>query len=425
MHRFLFAATSAVVFATSGNVSAQVTNFPNDVTITGDLTVDSGSNTGGLFVDGISILDNFVCVGLSCTATELFTGDTDLKIKSTRPVLKFEDNSGGTNPTRDWALRANDGSFGVMERFILQDLDAGTNPFSVEGGAPNNALWLGASGDIGFGTSLPQAELHVVGSAFPALRLEQNTSSGNLPRTWEVSAFNDGLGFHDVTANTTPVVFETFAPNNSLRVVSTGNVGMGLNAPTASLHVQRKDGTAQLKIEETDIGTSPRTLLNMQNNGRPEMVFGNSATNGEWSFGAGTNFVLKQGTVGSLSADKNKVFTLKPNGDLDIEGTLTTMGGTCGGGCDRVFTERAVIPAAEYSAKMWGQGYLPHVGPTKEGAPINVSQKLGGMLNALEHAHVFIDAQRAEIAGLKADKAALEARMAKMEAQMAAILAAE
>ncbi|MEZ5716056.1 MAG: hypothetical protein R3D85_13340 [Paracoccaceae bacterium] len=76
------------------------------------------------------------------------------------------------------------------------------------------------------------------------------------------------------------------------------------------------------------------------------------------------------------------------------------------------------------------QGFLPHVGPTPEGAPLNVSEKLGGMLNALEHAHVFIDrqrgeieAQRGEIETLKHAKASLETRLSLVEARLSALSA--
>ena len=146
---------------------------------------------------------------------------------------------------------------------------------------------------------------------------------------------------------------------------------------------------------------------------------GNTATNGEWSFGAGSDFFLKVGTVGSASGAKTKVFTVKGNGDAIVAGTLTTGGTTCGGGCDRVFTDHAIIPAPDYAAQMWSQGHLPHVGPTVEGAPINVSEKLGGMLNALEHAHVFIAALRDENETLRAEKSAMEIRLSRVEAELA------
>ena len=62
---------------------------------------------------------------------------------------------------------------------------------------------------------------------------------------------------------------------------------------------------------------------------------------------------------------------------------------------------------------MWEQGYLPYVGPTAEGQPFNMTEKLGGMLNALEHAHVYIEELRAQNAALQAEMAALRALVQK------------
>ncbi|MEZ5716350.1 MAG: hypothetical protein R3D85_15045 [Paracoccaceae bacterium] len=112
----------------------------------------------------------------------------------------------------------------------------------------------------------------------------------------------------------------------------------------------------------------------------------NTDTGGEWSFGAGTDFVLKQGAVGSASNAKTKLFKTRID-DATLTGSLTTGGTTCGGGCDAVFAPDYPLPSiADHAARMRALGYLPNVGPTPEGAPFNVTDKLGRMLNELEHA---------------------------------------
>jgi hypothetical protein len=63
-------------------------------------------------------------------------------------------------------------------------------------------------------------------------------------------------------------------------------------------------------------------------------------------------------------------------------------------------------------------GYLPNVGPTPEGAPLNVTDKLGRMLNELEHAHLYIAQLSRENAEQKALNARLEARLARIEARL-------
>jgi hypothetical protein len=54
---------------------------------------------------------------------------------------------------------------------------------------------------------------------------------------------------------------------------------------------------------------------------------------------------------------------------------------------------------------MWQKGHLPTVGPTPEDQPINVSDKLGRMLNELEKAHIYIDQLHRRLEALERDLA--------------------
>ena len=69
----------------------------------------------------------------------------------------------------------------------------------------------------------------------------------------------------------------------------------------------------------------------------------------------------------------------------------------------------------EHAEAMFALGYLPNVGPTIENEPINISDKLGRMLNELEHAHIFIGQLHRENAEQKAKIAALTARLDALE----------
>ena len=95
-------------------------------------------------------------------------------------------------------------------------------------------------------------------------------------------------------------------------------------------------------------------------------------------------------------------FTLTSAGNLTISGTLVTGGPTCGGGCDRLFAAaHAILPIDEHARLMWQNGHLPNVGPTPEGQPIDVTDKLGRMLNELEKAHVYIEQLHRRIEALE------------------------
>jgi uncharacterized coiled-coil protein SlyX len=82
-----------------------------------------------------------------------------------------------------------------------------------------------------------------------------------------------------------------------------------------------------------------------------------------------------------------------------------------------VFSQDYDLPSiAEHAEAMWSLGHLPNVGPTPENTPINVSDKLGRMLNELEHAHIYIAEQNKTIARHEDMIAKQNARFARIEA---------
>ena len=363
-----------------------------------------------------------ICVGFNC-AEAAYTGDDGIRMIESTLRMLFEDRSSptGSFPANDWRFVFNDAAQNGLNYFAVEDVDAGVMPFMIEAGAPANQFRMAPSGYIGFGTSLPQKHLHVIDGKSPTLRLEQDNSGGDGYVVWDIATTNGGLQFSQYTPwfdeYKTPLYLRQGAPTNSLVINNAGNVGLNTLVPLSPIHIFRDDGTAAMLVEETDPTANPRTLLNLQNNGRPEIVMGNTATNGEWSFGAGTDFFLKVGAVGSTSGGKTKVFTVKNNGDAIVQGTLTTGGTTCGGGCDLVFAESYDLPSIEdHAERMFDLGHLPNVGPTIEGQPFNLTDKVGRMLNELEHAHIFIAQQQDVIAQQQADIAQLKRDMAALKA---------
>ncbi|MEQ9676080.1 MAG: hypothetical protein RLO10_16645, partial [Roseovarius indicus] len=76
------------------------------------------------------------------------------------------------------------------------------------------------------------------------------------------------------------------------------------------------------------------------------------------------------------------------------------------------------LSVTEHAALMWDKGYLPAVGPTLPGQPMNVSEKMGAVLNELEHAHIYIEELHRENA---AREARFEARIAALTARLDAL----
>ncbi|MDQ2089293.1 hypothetical protein [Marimonas arenosa] len=372
-----------------------------------------------VFLDDV-IVDGSLCVGFDCVNGESF-GFNTIKLKENNLRIKFEDTSSSASfPDRDWQLEANETSNGGQERFAIVDLTASRTPFVIEGNAPSNSLYVDDGGRIGNGTSTPVVQIHSKDGNTPTLRLEQDGSSGFTAQTFDIAANEANFFIRDVTnGSQLPFRIQPGADTNALYIANDNDIGMGAGTnPDASLHVERSDGTAKLKVEENSGTSAARTIAEFINNGRPDLVMANTSTGDEWSFGAGTNFIMKTGAVGSDSSAKTKHLTLYgATGNLEITGEIITGGTTCGGGCDLVFSDDYDLPSiAEHTERMYALGHLPNVGPTIENQPINLTDKVGRMLNELEHAHIYIDDLHGRLAAQEAMNSALLARLEALEA---------
>jgi len=308
-----------------------------------------------------------LCVGNDCVNGENFGFDT-MRLKENNLRVHFDDTSVSASfPRNDWRIVINDTSNGGGSYFAIEDSTAGRIPFRIEAGAPVNALYVEDDGDVGVGTATPVVNLHVVDGNTPTLRLEQNGSSGFTAQTWDLAGNESNFFIRDAThGSRLPFRIEPNTPGDTLYLDSTGRLGLGTNSPADVIHIRDNTGTFFGLTYENVSGTAStwRTLMDPNSD----------------------RFVItKSGTGGSE-------VIIEANGNVLIRGTLTTGGVTCGTGCDEVFAEGFALPTiAEHGELMRSAGYLPNVGPTLEGEPINVSEKLGRMLNELETAHIYID----------------------------------
>ena len=337
-------------------------------------------------------IDGQLCVGGDCTAGDML-GDAELTIKDVRPYLLFDDTSSSL-ANKDWAFEANQNS---TERFSLIDLDTNNRIIGVEG-APQHSLFIQATGEIGLGTTLPGEDLHIVAATAPQVRFEQVTGT---PQTWDIGGNEVGFFIDDETASTFPFLIRTGAPSQAFAINTNGDIGLGTSAPTAPLEVQTEDSFSffRLSAAGAEINTS-------------------------------VDFVFTGGPLGTgqlrynIVDGDNQEMTLDADGNMVLDGTLTTAGPTCSGGCDRVFdADYDLMSIHDYAATMYDKRHLPQVGPTQPGAPVNVTETMGNMLNALEHAHIYIhqlhstvEAERSRADRLEAQMTGLIARLDKLEA---------
>ncbi|WP_417207611.1 hypothetical protein [Antarctobacter sp.] len=328
-----------------------------------------------------------LCVGNDCVNGENFGFDT-LRLKENNLRIHFLDTSNSASfPTNDWRIVANDTSNGGASYLAFEDSTAGRIPFRVEAGAPVNTLYVEADGDVGIKTANPVVDIHVVEGNTPTLRLEQDGSDGFTAQTYDIAANEANFFIRDVT-NGSKLFFRAKpgAPEDSIFIDSSGEVGIGTDNPTAALHVRRSNASAALLIEETNGTAALRALMTLSNNGDVLFRMDNIDSPDTWDFATAKG-------LSALAINANggaSEFLLRSNGNLTLLGTITTSG-SCATPCDAVFADDYnILPISARAEMMYDLGYLPNVGPTAETGQYDLTQKVLGMLNELEHAHIYI-----------------------------------
>jgi hypothetical protein len=362
------------------------------------------------------IVQGSTCTGADCVNGESFGFDT-LRLKENNTRIQFDDTSTGAFPANNWQIRANSSAsggtnfLGIVDQGATGNSETGTIVFQVEAGAPANALFVDNTGRIGLRTSTPVLDVHAATGNTPAMRLEQNNSGGFTPQTWDIAGNEANFFVRDVTnGSTLPFRIRPGAPSSSIDINGLGRVGIGLGSPVAPLDVR---GTA------TTIGVGNAALKLANAAGDVAFQLDAGANGSFWNVsmrGSDETLVFSKSATGFTEA------SLDPGGNLTLRGNLT-IGGNCsdanggnGGvdGCDRVFAPDYPLPSIEeHASQMWGNGYLPAVGPTPEDAPWNLGLKAAGMLNELEKAHIYIDQLQRQ---LKEQQQLFEALKSRLDA---------
>ncbi|WP_138069692.1 hypothetical protein [Sulfitobacter sp. EhC04] len=305
---------------------------------------------------------NNLCVGGSCLNDESFSGDfNQIVVKASNTRLLFEDATTLANfPSDDWALQANERVINGRNQFMLKNDTLGTIPVTVQAGAGENALFLADTGRIGMGTSMPQTDLHIVGSgATVGLRMQ---TSGASSHTWAMQSNQFNWFMTNVTDNNVPFVVRSGAGTNTLVLDDNSFVGIGTPAPEELLHIRSStpNTDAFALFDATAAGSDSAFRLRQNGTIPSTWEFRNQQSSGRLNVGiAGGNTPLK---IDNLA--NNNLIRLGRNGlpgEVNITGTLV-VNNTQLNVPDYVFADDyALRPLAEVRAFIDKNSHLPDV----------------------------------------------------------------
>ncbi|WP_136444117.1 hypothetical protein [Pacificoceanicola onchidii] len=398
-----------------------------------------------------SIREN-LCVGFGCLTNEVFSSDfNQIMLKGLNTRIQFVDTSATSAfPTRDWSIQANDRTDGGADQLMFIDNDAGTEILTIKAGAPDSTMVLSSVGNVGLGTELPQAPLHVETTADPAIRINRASVS----QTFEMQVGGGAeFSIYDITAGTRPfLVRNGGVPSFSLDLTPTGmiinrqqtaafnlryssatdvnalfiegdngNVGMGTSNPLVPLHVVRADGSASLTVENTggDAGVA-REMFKMASNGGSFFTLDNTGSGTTWFFvhenASPNRFIITDGVADG------------PEMTLTADGLLTVEGGFAVGGAalnvpDYVFEAGYDLkPLSEVSAFIDANGHLPEVPSAadvaRDGLDMTSMQLV--QLKKIEELTLYTLEQQEIIEAQARENADLAERVARLEALLTA-----
>lgn len=92
------------------------------------------------------IVQSSLCAGADCAVNESFSFDTIL-VKTSNPLIRFEDTSTGSFPGNDWSMGITQPVEGEPTRFTITDESGGTSVLILEG-ASGGGVALGAGSSL-------------------------------------------------------------------------------------------------------------------------------------------------------------------------------------------------------------------------------------------------------------------------------------
>lgn len=265
------------------------------------------------------------------------TGDGDATACGSSAIAGGDDSTAlgiGANSSGEYSTAL--GNFATAPGFLSIALgpfsnsgDQGTalGPYANSGGASfSTALGHSASASgensaaLGTLTSSSGVNSAAVGynansSGDGSIALGQFASSGGVGST--------ALGTFAYTDQPWAIVLGSIADVNGAPLYT--DVAIGTTTPMAPLHVTRKDGTAQILVEETKLVPGPQTLFILANPGNTKFEIMNTEAMNSWAFtNSGEDFRVSLQDSGVVEFSVDNFGNAYVANDLEIGGTFTT-----------------------------------------------------------------------------------------------------
>jgi Chaperone of endosialidase len=335
-------------------------------------------------------------------------GIIDVKMKGNIPLIRWERTGAGD---KSWDIDVDLGGFRIAQ------VTDGRAPLLIADAAPTNSVRVDGFGRVGLGTSTPGENLHVVDSSDSSLRLQVGGQA------WDLFT---GSG------STALRVFNATGGGIPLVIATGGDVGVGPSLPSASLHVRRSNGTAQVFVEEASGTVAARRLLDLQNRGDVRLRLRNTASGVSWGTNnLNGNFVINKGGSG---LDE---FLIDGAGNVFVKGVLVhgsdrnAKDGIEPVVPDEVLDRVAALPISTWHFKDDRSG-VRHLGPMAQDfaaafglgaddrhiAPTDVAGVALAAIQALQKE------KEREIAALRAENSELADRVKALESAVAALTGA-
>ena len=400
----------------------------------------------------------FICSVLSV----LISFGLESKVTADGPVFNADVVSESANPDFilrdtngvDWAL---EGGEPLADSFAISRANGAVSVLVLENNAPANSLRVNSNGAVGIGTSNPSGDLNILdvnGSGFAGIRSQE--SSGT-PAIWDMTADSNAFELRETSASVF-IAFRIQAGSPSLAIDSRrdgdvalaggtlivhregGTVGIGtdLIPPAASLHILESNGSASIFVEELGFPMEKRNMLELSNNGAPQMLFTDTSQSVSWELNPNPNGNFIINSVGLGGATE---FTLNgSNGNLRISGDMRAGDFIVTSSRDSkenfvaVDTQQVLQQVVDLPISQWNfkeEGNRKHIGPVAEdfketfglsgdGKRISMIDVNGVALAAIQGLKAKHDAELKEksdeIAELKAEMAELKSIVSNLVA---------